>query len=57
MARARSIGFYREFGNGCENGPSLRECIADTPQPDENKIIEYLENGVGYSGRGEVASQ
>lgn len=31
--------------------PRLRDCISDTPQPDEDKIIADLHHGVGLSGR------
>jgi hypothetical protein len=55
MARLRAVGFYKEFG-GSESEisqlPSLRDCVAEDPQPDEDKILQYLRTGRGYAGRG-----
>ena len=52
MIQLIPIGFFRELSRGAE-GPSLRELVAEAAHPDEDKILAYLENGVGYAGRGE----
>ena len=52
MATLKKIGFFRELFKHVTEGPILRECISDTPHPDEDKIISYLNLGVGIARRG-----
>lgn len=42
----KQVGNFQEIRHGDRQGPSLRECIASTPQPYEKQIIHYLQNGL-----------
>ena len=44
----KKVGFYKEFDYGDEHGGSLYELISTIPNPDENKIISYLESGAVF---------
>jgi hypothetical protein len=50
MRQLREICSFRELG-GPADAPSIREHISDVAQPDEERIVTYLENGVGLAGR------
>ena len=44
--KLRAVGFFRELDHGLPHGSSLRGSMRDVPQPDEDKVISYLKNGV-----------
>lgn len=44
--KLKTVGFFRELRHGEENGSSLIENIDDKPKAYENKLIEYLQNGI-----------
>ena len=46
-----STAFFRELRHGNPSGPSLREAIQSTPQPDETRIVGYLKSGKPLSSR------
>jgi len=50
MRKLRRICFFREFGESAD-APSIRDYVSDVSQPDEERIIAYLENGVALAGR------
>lgn len=56
MTQLCQVGFFQEMFADSEIRPSLRAFVADTPQPDESKIIAYLKSGVGFSARAEYVS-
>src|SRR5262245_21477278 len=41
----RFAGFFRELRHGDPGGPSLRDVIATTPQPEQELIAHYLDTG------------
>jgi hypothetical protein len=45
MKTLRPLGFFRELRHGSDDGPSLRACVSDTAQEDEDKVGEYLQQG------------
>jgi len=50
MKQLRQVCSFLEFDDP-PPAPSLRDYIADVAQPDEEKIIAYLEQGIGLAGR------
>ena len=40
------IGFFRELAHGDKTAESLVELLGDAPRHDEQKICEYLKNGI-----------
>jgi hypothetical protein len=44
--KLKRVGFFRELRHGAPDGPQLRSLIADLPQPDEARIVDYLKSGV-----------
>jgi hypothetical protein len=41
----REVGYFREFDRWFAKYPSIREFIRDSPAPDEELIVRYLESG------------
>jgi hypothetical protein len=37
---------FREFPFGTADDPSMRESMADLPQPDQDKLLDYLRSGL-----------
>lgn len=50
MKQLRPVCSFLEFDDPSP-APSLREYVSDVPQPDEEKIVDYLERGTGLAGR------
>lgn len=46
--KLRKLGFYRELRYGDKLGVSLKKAIRNYPAENEDKIVEYLENGAIY---------
>jgi hypothetical protein len=51
MKLLRRVCTFVEFSDS-PPAPSLRDYISDVAQPDEDKIVAYLEQGIGLAGRG-----
>lgn len=47
--RLIKLGFFRELDYGESDGFSLEDCRVETPDPDEERIVRYLESGHLYS--------
>ena len=43
MDELRGTGYFRELADGDPSGPSLRDSCSATAQPDEDRIVAYLE--------------
>lgn len=50
MKKLRQVCSFLEFEDPSP-APSLRDYISDIPQPDEEKIVAYLKQGIGLAGR------
>lgn len=46
--KLKRIGFFRELRHGDEFGMSLKEAVRNTASENEDKIVEYLDNGVTF---------
>ena len=46
--KLKKIGFFKELDHGLGDGESLKDNILDRPQAYEDKIINYLKNGIIY---------
>lgn len=44
--KLKKIGFYKELNHGDKSGMSLKESINNSSIKNEEKIIEYLDNGI-----------
>lgn len=42
------VGFFRELKHGDISGMSLKKAVRDAPLENEDRIIEYLNNGVTF---------
>ena len=42
------IGFFRELKHGDKFGMSLKEAVRNSLSESEDKIVEYLDNGVAF---------
>jgi hypothetical protein len=54
--RLIKLGFFRELDHGESDGPSLDDCRAETPDPDDERIVRYLESGHLYTAAPGVAT-
>jgi hypothetical protein len=54
--RLIKLGFFRELDHGDSDGPSLEDFRAETPGPDEEPIVRYLEAGRLYSAASGVVT-
>lgn len=48
------VGFFRELRHGSSDGPSIRASESDSAQPDEVRIVEYLNGGATLAATGSV---
>ena len=48
MKKLKCVGFFRELSHGAADGPSLTESMRDTPSVDDDRLIEYLRDGVPF---------
>lgn len=55
MIQLKKVGNFEELDYGDKKGPSLQECIAQTPQEFEALIIYYLKNGLLLAASAGVA--
>ncbi len=44
--KLKRVGFFRELDHGDPNGPKLVEHVSDHPQPDEDRLVDYLRGGI-----------
>ena len=55
MVELKRVGNFKELEYGDRKGPSLKDCIAATPQEFEQQIISYLKNGLCLAASAGVA--
>jgi hypothetical protein len=55
MISLRWVGNFKEFPHTDRKGPSLKECLSDTPHEDEQHIIHYLDHGVVLAASAGIA--
>jgi hypothetical protein len=52
--RLIKVGFFRELDHGESDGPSLEDFRAESPDPDDERIVRYLEAGHLYMTASEL---
>jgi hypothetical protein len=48
------VGFFRELRHGNADGPSIRDSQRNSAQPDETRIVQYLNAGATLAATGSV---
>lgn len=51
----KSVGFFREQYRDERDLPSIHDAVRSEPHPDAERIVAYLEAGIGIAGVGEYA--
>lgn len=46
VMKLKKVGFFKELEYGDENGVSLKKIINNSPEKDEDKIINYLDSAM-----------
>ena len=54
--KLKRVGFFRELRHGDESGISLKEAVCKIPAENEDKIVEYLNNGITFCAASGVVS-
>jgi hypothetical protein len=48
MKMPRTVGFFSELRHGFPEAGSLRQSVSDTPSPNEDLVVRYLDQGIRW---------